>query len=213
MSTNPIPGFIVNLKDEDIFEWEVGIIGAPTTVYEGGYFLATIKFPQDYPFNPPTFSFNDSFWHPNVYADGRICISILHPAGEDEHGYERPEERWNPTQTVESILLSIVSLMSAPNCDSPANVDAGVQYRQDRVGYDKKVRQQVELSKKNIPMGMKMPTTAADFVLKPPIKEIEDDSFWHDDYDDQDGDDDGDDEEMDDGDEHDDEDEQEEDDE
>ena len=32
--------------------------------------------------------------------DGNICISILHPPGEDEMSGERPEERWNPTQTV-----------------------------------------------------------------------------------------------------------------
>ena len=36
----PIPGFRVYLKDEsNIFEWEIGIIGPPETIYEGGYFL------------------------------------------------------------------------------------------------------------------------------------------------------------------------------
>jgi len=39
---------------------------------------------------------------------------------------EKAEERWNPTQSVESILLSVVSLLGDPNCSSPANVDAGV---------------------------------------------------------------------------------------
>ncbi len=48
---------------------------------------ATLKFPQDFPFNPPTFAFDDSFFHPNVYVDGKLCISILHPPGDDPMRY------------------------------------------------------------------------------------------------------------------------------
>jgi hypothetical protein len=50
-------------------------------------YKATIKFPQDYPFHPPTFTFNKDFFHPNVYSDGRLCISILHPPGDDPMRY------------------------------------------------------------------------------------------------------------------------------
>lgn len=57
-----------------------------------------------------------------------MCISILHPPGVDEMSGELPEERWLPTQTVTTILLSIISLLSAPNTSSPANVDASVCY-------------------------------------------------------------------------------------
>jgi ubiquitin-conjugating enzyme E2 G1 len=47
-------------------------------------------------------------FHPNVYEDGRVCISILHPPGEDQYGYESASERWSPAQTPESILISVV---------------------------------------------------------------------------------------------------------
>ena len=40
---------------------------------------------------------------------------------------ELPEERWLPTQTVQTIILSVISLLSAPNFSSPANVDASVR--------------------------------------------------------------------------------------
>jgi ubiquitin-conjugating enzyme E2 R len=40
------------------------------------------------------------------YADGRLCISILHPPGDDPVSGEKAEERWNPTQSVESILCN-----------------------------------------------------------------------------------------------------------
>jgi hypothetical protein len=35
-----------------------------------------------------------------VYQDGRVCISILHSPGDDPHGYEKAEERWQPIHTV-----------------------------------------------------------------------------------------------------------------
>lgn len=82
------------MKDDDIYVWEIGIVGPPDTIYQGGYFLATMKFPQDYPFNPPDFRFNTALWHPNIYTDGRVCISILHPPGDDPLSGEKAEERF-----------------------------------------------------------------------------------------------------------------------
>lgn len=40
---------------------------------------------------------------------------------------ERPEERWLPTQSVATIMLSVVSMLNDPNFSSPANVDASVR--------------------------------------------------------------------------------------
>ena len=42
---------------------------------EGGFFKAIMKFPQDYPNMPPTLKITSDFWHPNVYPDGKVCIS------------------------------------------------------------------------------------------------------------------------------------------
>ena len=47
-----------------------------------------------------------------VYADGRVCISILHSPGDDPLGYETSAERWSPVQSVEKILLSVVSMLA-----------------------------------------------------------------------------------------------------
>lgn len=58
--------------------------------------------------------------------NGDVCISILHEPGEDKFGYEKPEERWLPIHTVETIMISVISMLADPNSDSPANVDAAV---------------------------------------------------------------------------------------
>ncbi|KAI7887320.1 hypothetical protein K492DRAFT_170244 [Lichtheimia hyalospora FSU 10163] len=180
LTRHPVPGFVVDLKNDNIFEWDVAIIGSPKTIYEGGYFKATMSFPDDYPFNPPTFRFNRDFYHPNVYPDGRLCISILHPPGDDPVSGEKAEERWNPTQSVESVLISIVSLFADPNCSSPANVDAGVAYRKNRELFDNIVRTQVEASKKDIPPGFQMPKSEKDFMIAAPAEIEEDENFWYD---------------------------------
>ena len=87
-------------------------------------------FPKDYPNNPPSVQFVSEMWHPNVYDDGKVCISILHSPGDDPLGYEQANERWSPVQTVETIMLSIISMLSSPNDESPANIDAAKQFRE-----------------------------------------------------------------------------------
>lgn len=62
----------------------------------------------------------------SVSKNGDVCISILHEPGEDRFGYEKPEERWLPIHTVETIMISVISMLADPNGDSPANVDAAV---------------------------------------------------------------------------------------
>ena len=62
-----------------------------------------------------------------VHKNGDVCISILHEPGEDKFGYETASERWLPIHTVESILISVISMITDPNDESPANVDAAVR--------------------------------------------------------------------------------------
>ena len=76
-----------------------------------------------------------------VYPDGKVCISILHPPGTDEmNSLETADERWRPIIGVESILLSVVSMLNDPNIDSPANIDAAVEYRDNKKEFEKKVK-------------------------------------------------------------------------
>jgi ubiquitin-conjugating enzyme E2 G1 len=111
-------------------KWNILLLGPADTVFEGGAFKCQIEFPKEYPNKPPSFKFTDKLYHPNIYPDGKVCISILHE-GEDVYGYEHISERWNPSHSVNSILMSILSMLSAPNFESPANVDASKLWRDD----------------------------------------------------------------------------------
>ena len=135
-------GLSVGLVDENNFyKWSVVIFGPTETIYEGGFFRAILTFPEDYPNSPPQMKFTTKMWHPNIYQDGRVCISILHPPGTDKFNeQEKAEERWRPSLGAEEILLSVISMLNDPNPDSPANIDAAVQFRNHREEYNSKVR-------------------------------------------------------------------------
>ncbi|PWA18390.1 ubiquitin-conjugating enzyme E2 G1-like [Gambusia affinis] len=139
LNKNPVEGFSAGLiDDDDIYKWEVVIIGPQDTLFEGGFFKAYLTFPYDYPLRPPKMKFITEIWHPNVAKNGDVCISILHEPGEDKFGYEKPEERWLPIHTVETIMISVISMLADPNSDSPANVDAAKEWREDPNGEFKK---------------------------------------------------------------------------
>lgn len=130
------------VTEDDFFTWECLVQGPEDTPYEGGLFPASLVFPNDYPLSPPVMKFTCPIFHPNgklrfrtthsqsvlmpVYKDGTVCISILHPPGDDPNMYESASERWSPIQSVEKILISVMSMLAEPNDESGANVDASV---------------------------------------------------------------------------------------
>jgi len=83
------------------------IIGTEDTPYYGGYYFFKFEFPQTYPFQPPKVTFLTQGckfrFHPNLYTDGKVCLSILGTW---------PGESWTPCNTIGSTLLSIAMLLS-----------------------------------------------------------------------------------------------------
>ena len=53
-----------------------------------------------------------------VYPDGTVCISILHTPGDDPTEYEQASERWSPVQSVEKVILSVISMLAGNIEDS-----------------------------------------------------------------------------------------------
>ncbi|CAB1319626.1 unnamed protein product, partial [Coregonus sp. 'balchen'] len=74
LNKNPVEGFSAGLiDDEDIYKWEVVIIGPQDTLFEGGFFKAYLTFPYDYPLRPPKMKLINEIWHPNE----TIIVSVI----------------------------------------------------------------------------------------------------------------------------------------
>lgn len=119
--------------DNNIMQWNAVIFGPAETPFEDGTFKLTITFTEEYPNKPPSVKFVSKMFHPNVYADGGICLDIL-------------QNRWSPTYDVSAILTSIQSLLDEPNPNSPANSVAAQLYQENRREYEKRVAAIVEQS-------------------------------------------------------------------
>lgn len=116
---------------------------------EGGFFKAHLHFPKEYPLRPPRMKFVTEIWHPNIEKNGDVCISILHEPGDDKWGYEKASERWLPVHTVETILISVISMLADPNDESPANVDAAKEWRESYPEFKRKVARCVRKSQED----------------------------------------------------------------
>ncbi|KAJ5148832.1 hypothetical protein N7448_000410 [Penicillium atrosanguineum] len=159
----------VELHNDDIFKWDVALVVLnEDSLYYGGYFKATMTFPSNYPYSPPQFRFLVPIYHPNIYPDGKLCISILHPPGEDVMSGESAAERWSPAQRVESVLISILSLLDDAEVSSlPTST----------LPFRSIVKGNVEESKAHRPVDFEMPTLIQDASSRE-IVEKEDEDFW-----------------------------------
>jgi len=128
------------ISEDNFFEWEALIQGPEDTPFEGGVFTVKLSFPSDYPLSPFKMKFDPPVLHPNIYKDGNVCISILHTPGDDPTMYELSSERWSPVQSVEKVILSVISMLAEPNLESGANIDCCKLYREDKEEYERQVR-------------------------------------------------------------------------
>ncbi|KAG5943789.1 hypothetical protein E4U60_006409 [Claviceps pazoutovae] len=170
----------IEVDELSLMRWKIGLwVVNPDSVWYGAYLRAEMKFPSDYPYQPPTFKFlTNGIHHPNVYKDGDLCISILHKPGNDEQSGESASERWNVLHGVESVLRSVLLLMDDPEINSPAHVDASILYRDNRQLYDIMAKDLVEQSKQEVPSNVHMPTLAE--LTYTPMRPVEDDvDFWN----------------------------------
>uniref|UniRef100_A0A915P020 UBC core domain-containing protein n=1 Tax=Meloidogyne floridensis TaxID=298350 RepID=A0A915P020_9BILA len=78
--------------EESIMHWEAVIFGPQDTPFEDGTFKLSLEFSEEYPNKPPQVKFVSKMFHPNVYADGSICLDILQAAQlyrENRREYEK----------------------------------------------------------------------------------------------------------------------------
>ncbi|KAL1469415.1 hypothetical protein MTO96_041059 [Rhipicephalus appendiculatus] len=121
---DPPTGIFIAPDENNIAKIHAVVMGpSGKTPYENGFFEFLIRCPMEYPLAPPTVRFltTDSGrvrFNPNLYRSGSICLNIL-------------ESGWTPAQGIESLLVSIQSLLSQdPFYNQPGYIKAGGQLRQ-----------------------------------------------------------------------------------
>ncbi|KAK7412345.1 hypothetical protein VNO78_03800 [Psophocarpus tetragonolobus] len=84
------------------------IVGASGTPYHDGLFFFDIRFPPEYPREPPMVHYNSGGLrlNPNLYESGKVCLSLLNT------WTGTATEVWNPAaSTILQVLLSLQALV------------------------------------------------------------------------------------------------------
>lgn len=99
LKRDPVPYIVAEPLPSNILEWHYIVQGPPQSPYEGGMYHGKLKFPQEFPFKPPSIYIitpNGRF-----KTNTRLCLSIsdFHP------------DTWNPAWSVGTILTGLLSFM------------------------------------------------------------------------------------------------------
>jgi len=125
--------FKISIVDDNIYHLNASIYGPDDSLYEGYIFKLDIRLSDNYPFSAPQVKFLTPIQHVNINKNGDICLDIL-------------GKEWSSSQNINSILLSIILLLSQPNPLDPLNSDLASLYRIDKNKYIDTVK---EACKKN----------------------------------------------------------------
>ena len=120
----------VEIKFIDQFEWRVGIRGRKGTIWEGGLYCSSMKFPKDYPDSPPLVVFDSDFQHIHINPRGEISLDFI---------------RCKATDPTSKLIAELIRLIhEKPSIESPANVELNQIYMNDQEEYEKKIRANAE---------------------------------------------------------------------
>ncbi|XP_033147389.1 probable ubiquitin-conjugating enzyme E2 31 isoform X2 [Brassica rapa] len=114
--------YSIGRDSNNLFKWNAMIQGPEGTPYAGGMFSIDIKFPKNYPFTAPKFTFKTQIYHPNINSEGSICLDILK----------------------DKVLLSITSLLADPNPDDPLVGEIGELFKSNKFLFNQRAREWTE---------------------------------------------------------------------
>lgn len=111
-------GIYYKHDENNVLKGYAYICGPKDSVYYGGNYFYEFNFPYDYPHRPPQVIFlnmggkyGNTRFHPNMYKNGKMCLSILNTWRGDQ---------WTGCQSIRTILLTILSILdNAPLLHEP----------------------------------------------------------------------------------------------
>lgn len=102
----------VHSEENSVSEIHAVINGPEETPFFGGRFRMKLVISEDYPNSPPRGFFLTKIFHPNIAANGDICVNTL-------------KRDWNSSVTLKHILQVIRCLLIVPFPESSLNDEAG----------------------------------------------------------------------------------------
>ena len=80
--------------------WRGCLFGPCDSEWEGAVLPLQLTFPPDYPLKPPHIRFTCRMYHPNVFADGGLCLDIISDKWSVQRApHSRHIQRSHPTRS------------------------------------------------------------------------------------------------------------------
>jgi len=127
LERTPLDDIQIIINETNLADVQAWIRGPDGTPYENGYFKVKLLLTKEFPTVAPKGLFVTKMFHPNVAANGEICVNTL-------------KKDWKSDLGIGHILLTIKCLLIAPNPDSALNEEAGKMLLEAYEDYAKRAR-------------------------------------------------------------------------
>ena len=129
----------------NLFVWDIKVPAKPQSVWAPALLSATMTFSKDYPEKPPKVNFapigGEPIFHPNVYVDGGVCMSIINPEGSRHHYGDGGT--WQPTLSIKAVLLALQSFLDEATSRAAGREEPYKLFNDNKAEYAKRVKAQV----------------------------------------------------------------------
>ncbi len=134
-----------NPKKKSINHLAITIKGPKGTAYAGGLFKLELKFPVQYPKQPPFVRLHTPIWHPNFWpkpseykGQRNICLALVDPSLVGKKG------GWSPSKTAVTVVQAIIAMLNTRgkfvNPTDVFNKKAAIEMMKNQKSFEKKVR-------------------------------------------------------------------------
>lgn len=128
LAKKPLDGIkYIPLNEDSIGEIHAEIAGPVGTPYEGGHFRMKLVLTEGFPQSPPKGYFLTKIYHPNISANGDICVNTL-------------KRDWNAELGIQHVLQVIRCLLIVPFPESSLNDEAGKLFMDSYEEYSRRAK-------------------------------------------------------------------------
>jgi ubiquitin-protein ligase len=129
LERDPIPGVLITWPNNSLEKLVAEITAPETSLYHGDTLTVELTMLK-YPDGPPRAVMKTPIFHPNIDANGAICVAAL-------------RSQFGKTVGLQDILREIVHAIEHPNPDDELNVNAAYLMKTNPEEFEERVRDQV----------------------------------------------------------------------